>query len=78
MYTPGKAAVIVNVDTSTTPSEVRSLLVIAQYISHFLLNFSHIVAPVRKLTHQDVKFKLGQREQLSFMKLMEAISKSEQ
>jgi len=74
---PDKVAAIVHADAPTTSSEVRSLLGMAQYISHFVPNFSDVVAPLRKLTHQDVKFKWGGKEQRSFQELKEAISKSE-
>ena len=75
--TPDKVAAIVNADAPTTASEVRSLLGMAQYVSHFIANFSDIVAPMRKLTHQDVKFEWGEKEQKSFVMLKTAISKAE-
>lgn len=75
--TPEKIAAIVNADAPSSASEVRSLLGMAQYISHFVANFSDIVAPLRRLTHQDAKFKWGETEENAFKKLKQAIASSE-
>ena len=70
--TPDRIAAIINADAPTNASEVRSLLGMAQYISHFIPNFSNIVAPLRRLTHQDAKFRWEKEHQKAFENLQES------
>ena len=50
---------LVNASPLETQSEVRSLLGLAQYISHFLAHFSSVVAPLRLLLRKDQPFEWG-------------------
>ena len=67
---------IMEVDAPKTASEVRSLLGMAQYISHFIRNFSDTVAPLRKLTQKKTAFKWGKTEEEAFKTLKTAIGKA--
>ena len=67
---------IMEVDAPKTASEVRSLLGMAQYISHFIRNFSDTVAPLRKLTQKKTAFKWGKTEEEAFKTLITAIGEA--
>lgn len=53
---------------------VRSFLGMIGYLSKFIPNFSSLTAPLRTLTHKDVKFKWGAAEQTAFEQLKESIT----
>ena len=75
--TPEKVAAMVNADAPKNASEVRSLLGMAQYVSHFVANFSSIVAPLRQLTHQNERFRWKAKEKESFENLKQAIAEAQ-
>ena len=75
--TPEKVAAMVNADAPKNASEVRSLLGMAQYVSHFVANFSSIVAPLRQLTHQNERFRWKAKEKESFENLKQVIAEAQ-
>ena len=58
---------------SRDPSEVKSLLGMAQYVSRFKPNYATITTPLRLLTRQDTPWKWEQEEQRALDKLKEAL-----
>ena len=59
---PKKISAFNNTTTPTTAGEVRSLLGMANYSSHFISNFATITEPLRRLTHKEAKFIWGYRD----------------
>ena len=55
-------------------SEIRSLLGMAQYLARFIPRYSDTVAPLRRLTHKDVKWQWGPDEEESFISLKRSLS----
>ena len=53
---------------------VRSFLGMAGYLSKFIQRYSSQTAPLRALTHKDVKFKWGEIEEEAFEKIKESIT----
>ena len=58
---------------SQDPSEVKSLLGMAQYVSRFIPNYATITTPLRLLTRQDTPWKWEQEQQRALDKLKEAL-----
>ena len=52
-----------------SPSEVKSLLGMAQYVSRFIPNYATIISPLRALTHQNSVWKWDTEEESAFRKL---------
>ena len=48
---------------------MKSLLGLVSYISQFITNYASLTAPLRKLTHQDVKWKWEEQEIQAFERL---------
>ena len=55
-------------------SEVRSLLGMSQYLARFVPGYTDTVAPLRLLTHNDVKWRWGPPEEESFLALKKSLS----
>ncbi|CAB3995435.1 Retrovirus-related Pol poly from transposon 297 [Paramuricea clavata] len=53
---------------------VRSFLGMTSYLSKFIPRYSSLTAPLRKLTHKDVKFNWGPREDQAFVEIKESIT----
>ena len=73
---PKKIAAIVNAAPPTCAKDVMSLLGTAQYVARFIRNYAAITAPLRQLTHKDVKWKWGSVEQQAFDDLKSALTSS--
>ena len=71
---PNKVEVLKQMDPPKDVSEVRSLLGMSQYSARFIPNFAEVTAPLRKLTHQGVKWKWSSTEQAAFDKLTDTLS----
>ena len=54
---PAKVEAIKQAEAPTSVSDVRSLLGMANYASHFIRDYADIVAPLRDLTHKGMEFK---------------------
>ena len=52
---PQKVEAIVNAAPPSSAKDIMSLLGMAQYVSRFIPNYASVSAPLRKLTHKDVK-----------------------
>ncbi|CAB3977432.1 Transposon Ty3-I Gag-Pol poly [Paramuricea clavata] len=57
-----------------SPSEVKSLLGMAQYVSRFIPNYAAITAPLRALTHQNSVWKWDKEEETAFRKLQDELT----
>ena len=56
------------------PSEVKSLLGMAQYVSRFIPNYATITAPLRALIHQNSVWKWEIEEETAFRKLQNELT----
>ena len=63
---PKKIAAFVNTSVPKTVSEVRSLLGMANYSSHFIPNFASITEPLRQLTRKDSVFTWGKEQEKAY------------
>lgn len=70
---PRKVSAVLNHPPPTTVKEVRTFLGMAQYYSRFILNFSHIAAPIINLTKKNSVFEWSQLCQEAFNKLKELL-----
>ena len=61
-------------DPPKNPTEVRSLLGMAQYSAQFIKNFSEITAPLRRLTHKGTPWRWSETEQKAFEDLKKSLS----
>ena len=67
---PSNVEALKQMDPPKNVSEVRSLLGMAQYSARFIPNFAEMTPPpLRKLTHQGVKWSRSSTEQAAFDKL---------
>nr|XP_006822924.1 PREDICTED: uncharacterized protein K02A2.6-like [Saccoglossus kowalevskii] len=64
-----KVSSLLKVSEPQDVMEVRSFLGMAQYIARFSPDFASISAPIRELTHQDIPWSWGPRQQKSFSAL---------
>lgn len=71
---PKKLESISKARRPTNPSEVRSLLGMAQYVSRFIADFANIVAPLRELTKQDELWNWQPKHEQSFQALTHALT----
>ena len=53
---------------------VRSFLGMTSYLSKFIPRYSSLTTPLRALTHKDVKFQWGPREDQAFVEIKESIT----
>ena len=60
---PNKIAAFQNISAPQNPTEVRSLLGMANYCSRFIPNFSTITEPLRQLTKSNVKWEWTNKHQ---------------
>ena len=70
---PRKVEAIHKASPPQNPSEVKSLLVMTQYVARFIPNYATITAPLRLLTRQDTPWKWEQAEQRPLNELKEAL-----
>ena len=70
---PVKVEAIHKARPPQNPSEVKSLLGMAQYVSRFIPNYATITTPLRLLTREDTPWKWEQEEQRALDKLKEAL-----
>ena len=73
---PKKISAFNNTTTLTTVGEVRSLIGMANYSSHFISNFATITEPLRRLTHKEAKFIWGKEQEDAYQKLKTALVNS--
>lgn len=66
---PAKVETIKKADPPRSVSDVRSLLGMTNYVSRFIKNYADMVAPLRELTHKDVKFQWEDVHQQALYKL---------
>ena len=64
-----KAQAIHDARPLSTAAEVRSFLVLANYCSRLIKDYSTLTAPLRRLTKKNVPFSWGKREQEAFESL---------
>ena len=72
---PKKILAFVNTATPSTVSEVRSLIVMANYSSQFIPNFATMTESLRRLTHKGVKFVRQPEHEEAYHKLKTAMIK---
>ena len=70
---PKKVDAIHEAQPPQNPSEVKSLLGMAQYVSRFIPDYATITTPLRLLTRQDKPWKWEREEQKALDKLKEAL-----
>ena len=61
----------------STTSETRSLLGLAQYLAHFIRDFSTLVAPIRELTRKEVKFQWKESQQQALTAFQQEVKRIE-
>ena len=71
---PAEVEALQKMSPSKNAMEVRSLLGMAQYSAQFIPRFAEITAPLRMLTHKNIKWKWTREEQKSFEVLQNALS----
>ena len=71
---PQKINAIKTMQPPENPSEVKSLLGMAQYVSRFIPNYATITAPFRALTHQNSVWKWEIEEETAFRKLQNELT----
>ena len=71
---PNKTKAVRECTAPQTKEEVRSFLGFTGYLDDFIPNYAAIVAPLRELTKEKVKFAWGAREQRAFDKLKDEIT----
>ncbi len=71
---PAKVEALQKMSPPKNATEVRSLLGMAQYSAQFIPRFAEITAPLRMLTHKNMKWKWTREEQKSFEALQSALS----
>ncbi|CAB4025713.1 Hypothetical predicted protein [Paramuricea clavata] len=71
---PQKINAIKTMQPPENPSEVKSLLGMAQYVSRFIPNYATITAPLRALTHQNSVWKWETEEETAFRKLQNELT----
>ena len=69
-----KVEAIQNATAPRNPSEVKSLLGMAQYLARYIPGYADITAPLRALTKEDVTWKWEQTEQEALDKLKKAFT----
>ena len=70
---PKKVDAIHEAQPPQNPSDVKSLLGMAQYVSRFIPDYATITTPLRLLTRQDTPWKWEREEQKALDKLKEAL-----
>ena len=71
---PEKVTALRNADPPTSKSELLSFLGMITYSAVFIQNFTDLTVELRKLTHDDVKWKWTTCHQEAFDKIKEALS----
>ena len=71
---PKKIEAIVQAEPPKNAKEMKSLLGLVSYISRFIPDYASLTAPLRKLTHQDVKWKWEEQEIQAFKRLKEVLT----
>ncbi len=71
---PSRVEALQSMTAPQSATEVRSLLGMAQYSAQFIPNFAEMTTPLRKLTHQEAKWRWGRVEEEAFQKLRNALS----
>ncbi|CAB3999011.1 Retrovirus-related Pol poly [Paramuricea clavata] len=70
---PKQISALANSTTPTTPSEVRSLLGMANFSAQFMPNFATITEPLRMLTHKNIPFTWGDEQENAYQTLKTAL-----
>ena len=70
---PKQISALANSTTPTTPSEVRSLLGMANFSAQFIPNFATITEPLRMLTHKNIPFTWGDEQENAYQTLKTAL-----
>ena len=73
---PKKIEDIVNLQTPTSASEVRSLLGMTNYCSRFIPDYATKTEPLRKLTHKDQPWEWTPRHDSAVNELKDALAKA--
>ena len=73
---PKRVSDLLNAPVPKNVHEVRSLLGMASYSSHYIANFATISAPLRELTKKNARFEWKAVHQEAFDKLTRALSSS--
>ena len=71
-----KVQEIINLETPSTVSEVRSFLGMANYCSRFIPSYSTITQPLRELTKQSTPWKWTSHQQHALQQVKEALAKA--
>ena len=71
-----KVEVVLNWKAPKSIMEVQSFLGLAGYYKRFIKGFSHIAAPMTKLTKKDEIFKWIDQRELSFQELKKRLTKA--
>ncbi|XP_020555459.2 uncharacterized protein K02A2.6-like [Oryzias latipes] len=71
---PKKVAVVHQASDPKTPSDIKSLLGMANYCSRFIKDFSSITEPLRKLTRKDATWAWGPDQQIALQKLKDGLT----
>ena len=74
---PAKVEAVKKANPPSSVSEVRSLLGMTNYVSRFIQNYADIVAPLRELTHKDVKFQWEEVHQQALDKLKDSLTSND-
>jgi len=71
---PGKIATIQKWESPTSVKGVQEFLGVANFYRRFILNYSHVVAPLTRLTRKDTPFVWGAEQEEAFQKLKDAFT----
>ena len=74
---PAKVEAIKQAEAPTSVSDVRSLLGMTNYVSHFIRDYADIVAPLHDLTHKGVEFKWEDVHQAALDRLRHSLTSDE-
>ena len=74
---PKKIEAIIQAEPPENAKEMKSLLGLVSYISRFIPDYASLTAPLRQLTHQDVKWKWEEQEIQAFERLKEVLTNTQ-
>ena len=70
---PAKVRAVQESKAPESKNAVRSFLGMTSYLPKFIPRYSSLTAPLRALTHKDVKFQWGSKEEKAFRRVKESI-----